>query len=469
MRAPGQSAQLASKREQAANVLLAMIFVLALPLALASSPRIFNDGDVSWHIAVGEWILRHGEIPTTDPFSYTALGQPWVVTEWLADAIFGLAYRVASYSGVSAIVGAALVALHAMIYFYLERRVSPIATAASLLVMDFVLIPFALARPHVLVWPLLAAWTILLLQADEEERAPPLWGALILPVWTNMHGSFLVAGPIGAAIAFDALQKTRWRNWRQWMLFGLVSAVGMLLNANGVRGLLRPFEMENLAILPLVQEWQPSTLQWMPQFYAALAVGLFALLYKGARVPAGRLVLLLFLAGLAFSQVRHQSWFVIVAACVVPPLLAVQTSQAPGRAWLAFAAIPLLLARALWPITPAENAANPRHLMAAVPDSLRAQRMFNGYTFGGPMILAGMRPYIDGRADMYGDAFVLDYSRIMDGDVGRFEAAMRRYGIRWAVLPTNSVLSHALDKSQAWRRIYADRVGTIHVRQEGKR
>jgi hypothetical protein len=466
MRGSGEPSQLAGHRERAANVLLAIIFVLGLPLALASSPRTFNDGDVSWHIAAGQWILAHGRIPTLDPFSYTAAGQPWVVTEWLADAILGLAYRLGGYSVLSATVAAALVALHGLIFFYLRRGASPIAIAAALLTMDFVLIPFTLARPHVLVWPLLAAWTILLVRADEEGRAPPLWGALIPLLWTNLHGSFPVAAPIGAAIAFDALQKTRWSNWRQWALFALASAVGMLLNANGLRGLLRPFEMENLAILPLVQEWQPSTIQWMPQFYAALGIGLFAMLYRGVRVPIGRLLLLLALAALAFSQVRHQSWFVIVAACVVPPLMASPPARDRAPAWLALAAIPLLIARALWPITPTENAANPRHLIAAVPASLRDRPMINGYTFGGPMILAGMRPYIDGRADMYGDAFVLDYSRIIDGDMGRFDAAVARYGIRWTMLPTGSALNQALDRSRQWKRIYADRVGAIHVRRD---
>jgi hypothetical protein len=229
---------------------------------------------------------------------------------------------------------------------------------------------------------------------------------------------------------------------------------------------MRPFEMENLAILPLVQEWQPSTLQWMPQFYAVLAIGLFALLYKGVRIPIGRLLLLLGLAGLAFSQVRHQSWFVIVAACIVPPLLGTQPSRAPVARWAACAAIPLFILRALWPIVPPENGANPWQVIAAIPPSMRAQPVFNGYTFGGPLILAGYRPYIDGRADMYGDAFVLDYSRVTDGDMGRFEAIVRQYGIRWTMLPARSVLVRALDESPQWKRIYGDRVGVIHVRRD---
>ena len=466
MKGAVQAAHPAFDRESAVNALLFAILVLVLPFALASSPTIFNDGDVSWHVAAGQWIVADGTIPTTDPFSFTAAGHPWVVTEWLADVMLGSAYRIAGYAGLATIVAAAMMALHGLIFFFLRRRAGPLTIAATLLATDFVLIPFTLARPHVAVWPLIAGWTILLLTADEEGRAPPLWGALIPLLWTNLHGSFLIAGPIGAAVAFDALQKTNWCNWRPWALFALCSAAAALLNANGLRGLLRPFEMENLALLPLVQEWQPSTIQWMPQYYAVLGIALLALLYKGVRIPIGRLLLLLAMAGMAFSEARHQSWFIIVAACIVPPLLETKASPTPTARWLPYAAIPLLMVRALWPVVPAENGANPRHAIAAIPPSLRGQPLFNGYSFGGPLILAGIRPYIDGRADMYGDAFVLDYSRILDGNMGRFDAVVRQYGIRWTMLPARSALARALDSSPEWKRTYADRVGVIHVRRD---
>jgi hypothetical protein len=66
---------------------------------------------------------------------------------------------------------------------------------------------------------------------------------------------------------------------------------------------------------------------------------------------------------------------------------------------------------------------------------------------------------------MYGDAFVLNYSRIMDGDMTAFDSDVRRYNIQWTMLPTNSILARALDRSRAWKRVYADRVGTIHARR----
>ena len=45
--------------------------------------------------------------------------------------------------------------------------------------------------------------------------------------------------------------------------------------------------------------------------------------------------------------------------------------------------------------------------------------MINGYSMGGPLILPGIRPYIDGRGDMYGDELVVGYARITHGDAGR--------------------------------------------------
>jgi hypothetical protein len=201
-----------------------------------------------------------------------------------------------------------------------------------------------------------------------------------------------------------------------------------------------------------------------PQFYGALLLVLGILLWRGVRIPIGRLLLLLTMLMLAFMQLRHQSWFAIVAAVIIPPLLGKKTEPRGNSLPVLAAAIPLLLARAMWPLTPPESVSNPRSLLAHVPAELRGQPVFNEYSFGGPLILAGIRPYIDGRSEMYGDAFMTDYSAIADGDLARFDQAVKRYGIRWAILPQDLKLKKKLDGSPAWRPIYSDKVGVILVR-----
>jgi len=83
---------------------------------------------------------------------------------------------------------------------------------------------------------------------------------------------------------------------------------------------------------------------------------------------------------------------------------------------------------------------------------------------GGPLILSGIRPYVDGRGDMYGDELVVGYKHILEGDPAALAAAERRWGIRWAVLPADSRKLIALLDRSGWRRIYRDQVGVIYVR-----
>jgi hypothetical protein len=57
--------------------LLFAVFVLAVPPFIASNWSVFRDGDVSWHIAAGRWIIEHRAVPVTDPFSFTMPGTAW--------------------------------------------------------------------------------------------------------------------------------------------------------------------------------------------------------------------------------------------------------------------------------------------------------------------------------------------------------------------------------------------------------
>jgi hypothetical protein len=462
-----QEARRISVREIGAHLLF-IALVLGTPFGLAISGKAFRDGDVSWQIATGQWILAHAAIPAFDPFSFTAAGHPWVAMEWLSEIVFAAGFRLAGYGGVAAVVAAASIALSALVFFYLQRRGPLLVACAALLMMDVVLAPFVLARPHVLAWPLLAAWTIVLLRAAEAGRPPALWWTLILVVWTNTHASFPLALPIAAAIAFDSVVAERWTNLRQWLIFGVVSVAALMCNANGIAGLLQPFRTTSLAMLPYIGEWHPSSIGNTPEFFWVLLLSLAAVLWTGVRVPLGRLLLLMILLGLAFAHVRHQSTFVIVAALIVPPLLNSKPSTLDVPKWLLAGCVPLLAYPCLVQVTPPESPAHPRHLIAAIPEALRSQPVFNEYTFGGPLILAGIKPYIDGRAEIYGDDFVIDYMDIIDGDMPRLNRAVQRYGIRWAMLPVGRKrLIEGLESSGEWRRIYADRIGVIEVRVAG--
>ncbi|HEY2132142.1 MAG TPA: hypothetical protein VGH36_04075 [Acetobacteraceae bacterium] len=69
-------------------------------------PAVLNDGDTYSHLAAGQWMLAHGAVPSTDPFSYSFAGASWVAHEWLAELLSALAFRLAGWSGLVMLFGA---------------------------------------------------------------------------------------------------------------------------------------------------------------------------------------------------------------------------------------------------------------------------------------------------------------------------------------------------------------------------
>jgi hypothetical protein len=463
----GIGSMAAKWRTDAPHYTLALIFiafVFGIPIGMGSAPNIFRDGDVSWHIAAGRWILEHQAIPRTDPFSFTAFGQPWIDTEWLAEIVYASAFNLFGYAGLAVIVVAGLIALNAIIFFYLQSRVSPVVIAVAFPAIDLVLSRFALARPHVLAWPLLAAWTIVLLKSDESGRPPKLWWVFLLTIWTNLHASFPLALPVAAAIGLDGCIKNQWKHVREWISFGLTSVIAMSLNANGIAGVLQPFNISSLSILPFIDEWHASSITNSRIFYLLLVCGIGGLIWGRVRFPIGRLLLLLVMLIFAFAHIRHQSSFVILAICIIPTLWPSKPLETKVPYWALAAVVPFLITLALAPLRPPATGANPWRMISAIPSKLKSQPVLNEYTFGGPLILSGIRVYIDGRAEMYGDRFVTDYMNISGGDLRALDRAVQRYGIKWVMLSRgNARLLDAVARSGKWRPIYSDNVGVIAV------
>jgi hypothetical protein len=291
-----------------------------------------------------------------------------------------------------------------------------------------------------------------------------------MTVWANLHGSFVFGFVIAGAFGLEALiaSDDKAKALRQWLLFGLASVVAVFINANGVEGVFHPLRFTHLEMLPLIDEWKPSNPKVTPYFFAVLAIVIALIAWKRPRLHPVRWLLLAAFLGAAMLQVRHQALLAIVAAMILPEGFARAAAGESIRradALIAAAGAALLIVvRAVLPMTPPDNDANPWKLIAAIPPELRSQPVLNGYSMGGPLILSGIRPYVDGRGDMYGDELVVGYSRISGGDAAAFNDAVNRWNIRWAILPNRSNRLIALLERSGWRRVAHDDVGVVYVR-----
>lgn len=434
---------------------------------LVFGQSIFNDGDTSWHLASGRLILDTRAIPHTDPFSFTFAGHAWTAHEWLAEVAMALVDRIAGWAGVAVLFAGAIAIALGLVARELLRALPLRYAMLAVAFLVAVLAPFILARPHVLTWPIFVLWLLALLKARDEHRAPSLGWAAMMVVWANLHASYLIGIGIAAVFALEALieEKDKRAVVAGWLPFGLLSLLFAAITPHGIQGFLYPLQVSGMKSLPLIQEWRSSTLSDDLLFFVALVAIAGLVLLKFRNLSPVRLLLLAGLAGMAVLHSRHQPLFLMTAALLLARLMtsSAQTPRIMTSLLIGLAVVSLV--RLAIPLERSDSATYPASAIAHLPAELRSQPVFNSYGFGGPLILNGIRSYIDGRADMYGDEFTADHNAIVMGDKRRFDRTVDRFGIRWTILQQGSPLIAVLDTDPQWRRIYADSWAVVHRRR----
>jgi len=104
-----------------------------------------------------------------------------------------------------------------------------------------------------------------------------------------------------------------------------------------------------------------------------------------------------------------------------------------------------------------------------IRDNYPEARIFNSYGWGGYLInelYPQQRVFIDGRADMYGDALMEEYAR-----VGRVEPGWRdvlaKYDVELAIVENDSALAAVLLEAADWRLAFSGPVENVFVREPG--
>lgn len=315
-----------------------------LPIALVAlrvqlTPIMPND--FWWHLATGRVIAHTGQIPTADAWSWTQQGQPYFNQPWLAQLAM---YAVHSVGGVpllavlqTLVIGGSFALLHRVCRQ--EGAGTRVATLATLL-GAFVAFDNWQIRPQSYALPLFVATLSLVLQWRRTGRAPLWLLPLLMIVWVNVHGTFMLLPVLCGGVWLGAVLG-RWHrhtgpSWRACAVFAGWSGLALLatlINPSGITawryvgGLLG-----NRAVQSLVTEWASPFRDWQsPMTIVFLGVfGAFmgALVWRRQRVVLGDLLLLAPFAVLAFQSVRNILWFGIVAAPIAARLLAVHRPTA---------------------------------------------------------------------------------------------------------------------------------------------
>lgn len=475
--------------------LLPPVAFAAAALQLALSPV---DPDYWWHVTTGRWMLDHGRIPTTDPFSISHAGGNWYAHEWLTELIFGIGNRIGGYA-LNIVLTAVVVAAGAWMLGRAARYYGSGTLGALLLVMGgaFFILDNLAVRPQVWGWAIFA-WLLCEL-AGHDAACKRLWRVpLLFVLWINIHLSAEMGA--GALALYGAHRLLRWllarrgagkhagfelARLRHTLIVGVLSALALCANPRGPALLwfTRVYANPHAERLKYIGEWQ------RPQFtgnerYLFIAGGAIVVLLALAMLIRRALwpgMLALVLAAAALRANRYAPLFGLVAV----PAVAWLFGRIRGRtATLRPTRVPLALAAALGAVAvvfvgvgaalrgPSQfrrtaNAHFGGYPVAAVTYARENTHggVISEYGWGGYLIYAfypRARVYMDGREEMYGETFFTRYVATMGAAPG-WQQTLAQAGVTAAILDTHEPLAQAMGKDPGWRPVFSDPVATVYV------
>ncbi len=476
------------------------LFAAILFLALFTmTVREISDPDFWWHLRAGQYIFETATIPHTDPFSFTAQAKEWVTHEWLAEVLLYALYRVGGFA-LLIILFSTIITL-AFALTYARNQGKPYLAGFAVLLGALATAPTWGVRPQMLTLLLMSAFLFLLdrfVTTRENKFLFPL--PLLMLVWVNLHSGYAIGLVVIGAYWFAAfvegivflVRKQRAKNspdkepalsprkTRALFIILILATLAVLVNPNGARMFVYPFEtLTSAAMQRYIQEWfSPDFHQteWLP--FALLLVSLLATsLLARARVPLAHILLLCALGFLALRSARNIPLFVLVALPVLSAQLAAwiplraSTQATPRPMQIINAAIVVILAvlvlvRVGSVLVNQPNVEREKFPAAAVEwiqQHRPAPNMYNSYGWGGYLIwnlYPHYQVYIDGRADVHGDAFIENFLDIYRAQQG-WQTELAARDVQLVLIEPDAPLAHALANDSQWTRVFADSQSVI--------
>jgi hypothetical protein len=477
------------------------VFILFYCLNLLRAPLLLQEPDTLWQIRAGQWILDHARVPSVDFYSYTAAGKPWISMQWLSQVIYALTFNAGGWRAMAILAAASSAAIVGIVCFYLLQHLRFSVAIWCAVLTGAAMGPHFTARPHVFSYVLLAIWMISLLDAYDDEKydLPPLLTlAPLIILWANIHGSFTYALTLlyifSACSLYHNFIKRDYAKCRRVLFTTMAATACAAITPYGIK----PAFMTTTLVSMKFASGYINELR-SPNFHASIFILIYfvaiflTIAALGIRLGAARLIAFGLAAATGLRYMRALFMFFLLAPIILArpaarcfPPLAPQSSGADSfdskaapnaplgllqkyatAVLVSCVAIAVLATASVWR---RDDVAPPKTIApeAAIDFVKRANitgHVFNSQQFGGYLIWSGIPVFIDGRLEVYGDAFERKYAQTHDlTDVGKAYAVLDEYNIAWAILSPHEPLASELARNAAWEKAYVDADAVVFVR-----
>ncbi len=482
---------------------------------------LLRDAGTGWHIRNGELMLQTHSISCVDPFSATVGGQPWYAWEWLYDLMIAAVHHMSGLNGVVFFTAAVMAATFVLVFRLAMRRGGNLPITFFLLVLSLgASAVHFLARPHVLSWLFTVIWFEVLDSAgrgaDAEGHRRLFWLPLLMLLWVNLHGGFLLGFAllgvyfVGGSIEYftdpgnrDAIGSCL----KRLGLVGVLSLLATFVNPYGYKLHLHIYQyLSDRFLMNHISEFRSPDFHGVAQqcFAVMLLVTIAALTSARRKPQVARLLVILLAAYSGLYASRNLPVSSILLTLIIAPLLSETVEKADDAdlaPWLrglflrlhSFSSrmkkLELGLLGHLWLVLACTvglwacmhgGRLGPVQLINAYFDDKRfpveavdviAKRDIRAPIFcpdqwGGYLIYRlypETKVLVDDRHDLYGDQFFKNYLKVIFIQPG-WSKMLEEEHADWVLVEKNSSLGTMLGLTSGWKLVHEDETAVLFQR-----
>jgi hypothetical protein len=455
---------------------------------LSNASLLLGHYDLGWHLAAGDLIRERGNIPFQDPWAFTLGDKQWYNLSWLWDVIASVIFQYTKFGGlVLSVVACGALIVGYLAHLCLSRGASAIAVCISVFCACLLYPSFA-TPPNIYLAAAPNTATMLfsvVFYAECLKRTRWFWLPVMMVLWANLHGGFLLGFLIIGIFGGVALLRRDWANFKIYAFAGAGCCIAIFITPlgwhifDGLAATLGNF------VQAYITEWwsyfaNVTIPGCIPGILYILIFMALELRYRGSRpVPLeSRLLAWLFLA-LGLYQFRYMSFFFIFStvplALHIDRLLPQRLNNPEIQRSLLAAGIigACALPLTFMQVKPALGLPQ----MLSEQDALYLKthfshaRILSHWNVGGLLIFRtqGTVPvFVDGRAaTAYPDSLLRDYFKLTDKefDETAWNMVLEKYHID-AVLwvKAHEELRRFLVDKKGWKEEYSGLYETLYVK-----
>jgi len=490
-----------------------ILYICIMQILLFGRPSyLFQDCSIGWHLASGQYILDHGQIPRTDIASFSFSDKPWVPYEWFFDLVAAILTNLGGFNLLAVFCASLIAFVFVKTYDWQRAQGALLASSTAVSIIGiFASAVHWLARPHIVTFLCFSIYLAVLQKFESGKitgRKLLIFLCMTMLLWVNSHPAFPLGLILIGIYLMSALINRAEKEQVKYLLIALATASATtLINPNFFELHLYILNyLKGTGILANTEEFLSPIFHGNIHAFC-LEILIFILImalskYRGAeKIPLSSVLTTLFTLHLALSAVRNIPIFVLSATPLIGFLLqkneltTSEDGESTGKSTGIFTKFKhslaqfdeqekcskkrilsilytiLILALAFTPAmkTGFNAETTPTKTLDYIDKNLRPEQVgncgFNLDNWGGLLLYKlKMKVFIDDRADFYGPNYYGKYGTIVQTDPG-WQQLLDQYKINWILMPINAKLAAALSRDSKWTLEAKDDASVIYRRQ----